>query len=178
MPQNDNEHRSEFIRDALARHEAALLRHAQLITGDLETARDVVQDTFVRLWDAPMEEIQDHLAQWLFTVCRNRAIDVRRKERHMTPLVDEHLEARESRDLSPAIQAEQRDSFQTVLQWLDLLPPNQQEVVRLKFQAQLSYEEIAAVTSLSVSNVGVLLHTAIRTLRHRMARLEATPQTN
>lgn len=96
----------------------------------------------------------------------------------MTPLVDEHLEARESRDLSPAIQAEQRDSFQTVLQWLDLLPPNQQEVVRLKFQAQLSYEEIAAVTSLSVSNVGVLLHTAIRTLRHRMARLEATPQTN
>jgi RNA polymerase sigma-70 factor (ECF subfamily) len=61
---------------------------------------------------------------------------------------------------------------------LDLLPPKQREVVRLKFQAQLSYEEIAAITSLSVSNVGVLLHTAIRTLRQRMTQLEATTPTH
>lgn len=96
----------------------------------------------------------------------------------MTPLVDEHMEARESMEPSPAAQAEQRDAAQSVLRWLDLLPPKQREVVRLKFQAQLSYEEIAAITSLSVSNVGVLLHTAIRTLRQRMTQLEATTPTH
>ena len=178
VPQDDTQQRSEFIREALARYENPLLRHAYMITGDLETARDVVQDTFVRLWDAPMEEIRNHLAQWLFTVCRNRAIDLRRKESRMTPLVDEHMEARESMEPSPAAQAEQRDAAQSVLRWLDLLPPKQREVVRLKFQAQLSYEEIAAITSLSVSNVGVLLHTAIRTLRQRMTQLEATTPTH
>jgi RNA polymerase sigma-70 factor (ECF subfamily) len=54
-----------------------------------------------------------------------------------------------------------------------MLPVNQREVVRLKFQNQLSYEEIAAVTSLSVSNVGFLLHTALKTLRLRMAEMES-----
>jgi RNA polymerase sigma-70 factor (ECF subfamily) len=38
-------------------------------------------------------------------------------------------------------------------------------VVRLKFQHGLSYKEIAAVTELSVSNVGYLIHTAIKKLR-------------
>ena len=54
------------------------------------------------------------------------------------------------------------------------LPLNQREVVRLKFQNQLSYQEIAAVTSLSVGNVGFLLHTALKTLRSRLDRLERT----
>ena len=49
------------------------------------------------------------------------------------------------------------------------LPDNQQEVVRLKFQNGMSYKEIATVTELSVTNVGFLLHTAINTLRTRVA---------
>ena len=48
---------------------------------------------------------------------------------------------------------------------LRALPPNQQEVIRLKFQHGLKYKEIAAVTGLSVSNVGFLIHTAIKQMR-------------
>jgi RNA polymerase sigma-70 factor (ECF subfamily) len=48
------------------------------------------------------------------------------------------------------------------------LPANQQEVVRLKFQNSLSYKEISAITGLSVTNVGYLLHTAIQTLRGKL----------
>ena len=47
---------------------------------------------------------------------------------------------------------------------------NQREVVRLKFQAGLSYAEISRVTGHSVSNVGFLLHTALKTLRRQMQR--------
>jgi RNA polymerase sigma-70 factor (ECF subfamily) len=170
--------RSEFIREALARYESPLLRYAHAITGNMESARDVVQDTFVRLCDTPPDELQGHLAQWLFTVCRNRAIDHQRKESRMTPLLDEQLAARETPDPSPAVQAERREAAEAVLNWLDLLPKNQREVVRLKFQGQLSYEEIATVTSLSVSNVGFLLHSAIRTLRARMTDLETASNPN
>ena len=45
------------------------------------------------------------------------------------------------------------------------LPERQQEVVRLKFQSGLSYKDISAVTNLSVSNVGLLLHKAVRAIR-------------
>ena len=48
------------------------------------------------------------------------------------------------------------------------LSENQREVVRLKFQTGLSYREISDVTGLSVSNVGFLLHTAIKTLRQNL----------
>ncbi|MEM9420291.1 MAG: sigma-70 family RNA polymerase sigma factor, partial [Planctomycetota bacterium] len=55
-----------------------------------------------------------------------------------------------------------------VLRRLAALPDPQQEVVRLKFQADLSYKQIAEVTGLTVSHVGVLLHQALKTLRQQM----------
>jgi len=170
----DSTFRSEFVRAALERYEAALVRHAFGITGDLEAARDVVQDTFLKLCDQPPEAVDGHLAQWLFTVCRNRALDVKRKESRMTPLMDDQMEQRAAVEPSPSAQAELRETTRNMLDLMDQLPHNQREVVRLKFQAQLSYEEIAAVTSLSSSNVGFLLHTAIKTLRVRLAKLDAT----
>jgi RNA polymerase sigma-70 factor (ECF subfamily) len=48
---------------------------------------------------------------------------------------------------------------------VDSLSPNQREVIRLKFQSDLSYKEIAEITQLSVTNVGFLLHTGLKKLR-------------
>ena len=48
---------------------------------------------------------------------------------------------------------------------LDELPEKQQEAIRLKLQAQLSYKEIASVLETSVSNVGMLIHTGLKTIR-------------
>jgi hypothetical protein len=55
-----------------------------------------------------------------------------------------------------------------VLELLATLPRNQREVVYLRFQGGLSYREISAVTGLSVSNVGFLLHTAVRAIRSHL----------
>ena len=55
-----------------------------------------------------------------------------------------------------------------IFRLLDSLPKNQREVVYLKFQCDLSYKEISEITKLSVSNVGFLLHTALRTIRKRV----------
>jgi len=98
--------------------------------------------------------LDGHLAEWLFTVCRNRAHDLQRREHRMKPLDDIELAAQPSREHSPAAQAEQNESAGHARQFLNHLPPNQQEVVRLKFQNGLSYKEIAGVTNLSVTNVG------------------------
>ncbi len=45
------------------------------------------------------------------------------------------------------------------------LPPQQRELIQLKFDAGLSYKEMSEATRMSISNVGVQLHTAIQTLR-------------
>lgn len=62
------------------------------------------------------------------------------------------------------VSAQQRE----VLAVLRTLPAGQQEVVRLKFQSDLSYREISDITGHSVTNVGNLLHTALATVRDRM----------
>ena len=166
------EAKSEWIQAVLREHEGALVRYAAQFTGDLDRARDVVQDTFLRLCEEDHTQLDGHLPQWLFTVCRNRALDIQRKEQRMKPLNDEELAMRPGGGVSPAALAEQNESSSRVLRLIKDLPSNQREVVRLKFQNGLSYKEIAGVTNLSVSNVGFLIHTALKSLRRRMMEIE------
>ena len=164
----DESRRAEWVRSAVERFVGPLTRYAQVITGDLEQARDVVQDTFVRLCDEKPERIDAHLAQWLFTVCRNRALDVQRKQSRMKPLSEADINSQVSPDLSPAAQAERCETNGEVTNLLARLPRNQQEVIRLKFQNGLSYREISEITQLSVRPVGFLLPTALHPLRQQM----------
>lgn len=86
----------------------------------------------------------------------------------MSPLNEAELESRPGTGPSPAHEAERRDTHHCVMEALATLPRNQQEVVRLKFQNGLSYEEISRITQLTVTNVGFLIHTAIKNLRRHL----------
>ncbi len=153
--------------ELLRRFELPLVQYAARIIGDRERARDVVQETFVQLQRSKREQLDHAPAKWLFTVCRNRALNVCRKEKRMMYLDEELLEKRHAEEPAPHEQLEQKEASGFLLRILDTLPPRQQEIVQLKFQNDLSYQEIAEITKLSVNNVGVLLHTALKTLRQR-----------
>jgi RNA polymerase sigma factor (sigma-70 family) len=141
---------------------------AGLLGGDWERARDVVQDTLIKLHKQDPEMIQGKLKSWLYTVCRNRAIDVLRKENPMLTSAGEAFENLNDSTPSPSESIVSKERHAEVLRFLDRLPTNQKEVIRLKFQGDLSYKEIADVTGLSVSNVGFLIHTGIKRLRTLM----------
>ena len=171
MSDNGNDINS-WIRSALDEYEGPLLRYAHRIIGDLDRARDVVQETFLRLIKANREELNGRLSQWLFTVCRNQSLDVRRKETRMTTLNEPTIAESPTSELSPDDHAALHDESQQVASLLNDLPDNQQEVIRLKFQNSMSYRQIAEVTGLSVTNVGFLLHTGLKTLRLRASKLQ------
>ena len=150
-----------WIEPVLERFERPLLQYAASIAGD--GAPDVVQDTFLRLAEnGPLDSA--HVAPWLFTVCRNRALDFRRKEKRIQPMATEPAEPL-SAEPGPDAQLETKEATLILQRLMSRLPENQREVVRLRFQCDLSYREISAVTQLGESNVGFLLHTAIKTLR-------------
>ena len=151
-------------------HQAHLERYAYSLCGQSEMARDAVQETFLRLVRADRKQIEPRMPGWLFTVCRSRIYDAGRKEGRMSGLSMEEMVARPDPMPGPAQRSERHEALAFVLTQVDRLPPAQREVVRLKFQAGLSYKEIAAVTEKSVSNVGALLSTAVRRLREQMLR--------
>ncbi len=168
---------AEWIRQAVERFESPLTQYAtRLMRGDLDRARDVVQDAFVKLWSADRAEVDSHLGQWLYRVCRNRALDIRRKESRMTTLQDDKLDGM-SRPQPAKRDAIGDDSTSApahephspaVIALLNTLNDTQQEALRLKFQGGLSYKEIAAVMDITSNHVGVLIHNAIKSLRERM----------
>ena len=162
------ETRSEWVRSVLERHEQPLLRYALRMTGDVESARDVVQETFLRLCSADRAKLDGHVAPWLFTVCRRRALDVQRKDSRMRTASDTELSAKPNGARDPAGASEQREGQHMAVAALGRLPGNQQEVIRLRFQGGLSYKQIAAVTELSVSHVGYLIHMGIKAIRERL----------
>jgi RNA polymerase sigma factor (sigma-70 family) len=159
----------DWINTTLRRFEAPLVLYAKKICGDVDRARDVVQDTFVELCAADRAVVEPKLAQWLFTVCRNKALDLRSKDRDMRNGDEDFVEDHASMERDPAATLAAEEENGRVLVLVERLPYKQQEVLRLKFQAGLSYKEIAAVTGDSTGNVGFLLHTALRALRERLA---------
>lgn len=170
MAEGGGQTRRAWIRAALERYEGPLVRYAARITGDAESARDVVQEAFGRLCGEDASDLNGRVGPWLFTVCRNRALDVRRKERRMTTATTSVLESVADVANDPAIAASDREEAGGVLRLLNRLPESQQEAIRLKFQEGMSYRQISAVTGHSVSHVGVLIHEGMKTLRAKMRR--------
>ena len=162
--------REEF-EEIVHRFEIPLFQYAQRITGDREQARDVVQETFVKFQRNGALRREDEPATWLFTVCRNAALNVCRKERRMMYVDEEVIEGRESDQPMPFDRLEQEEAMGFLLRIVGTLPLRQQEVIQLKFQNDLSYQQIAAIMQTTANNVGVLLHTALKTLRERYAQV-------
>lgn len=159
----------ELVESAQADFEGPLTGYAAgLLGGDWERARDVVQDTFIKLHKQDPDAIRGKLKSWLYTVCRNRSIDVLRKENPMLTSAGEAFVNLDDSTPDPSRAMQDKERHEEVLRFLDRLPDNQREVIRLKFQGDLSYKEISDVTGLSVSNVGFLIHTGIKRLRTLM----------
>lgn len=179
MKASNNADQDAWVREAAASYEQPLLLYVRGLLGDAERSREVVQDAFCRLCEQSRAELDGRLAAWLYTVCRHRALDVLRKEKRMNTITDTGLSGdiagiinggnvSQSAADDPVERVVKRESVSRVMDLVEQLPTDQREVIRLRFQGQLSYKQISEVTGHSVSNVGFLLHRAIRTIRGTM----------
>lgn len=162
-----NDAKSEWLRQLLVSHEGRLLRYVGRRVSE-EAARDIVQETFLRLWKEDQTELKGRETEWLFCVARNLSLDVIKKEAPMkkgSSSADELASTAANADE----QLESRDEESAVTRIIGRLPESQQEVVRLKFQDGFSYKEISKITGHSVSYVGVLIHEAMTRLRRELA---------
>ena len=78
---------------------------------------------------------------------------------------DDELLSRKETATTPDQTADWDERVALVMTTLERIPDNQREVIRLKFQQELSYKEISEATGLAVGNVGFLLHTGLKRLR-------------
>lgn len=162
---------AQWVAEVFARLEVPLVAYVRRhLWGDLESARDIVQDAFMKLCQEAWPEIEPHATAWLYRTCRNRAIDISRREGRMSAI---HTGAsianlQDRADQGPDLRAEEAEQLDQLRAGVGQLTEQQQEVLRLRLHDGLSYRQIAEVTGLTITNVGYHLHHAISQLRTRL----------
>ena len=170
MTQPDSSDRRGWVLSVVDEYEGRLTRFAARMLGDEESARDVVQHAFLRLCDQSPGELHDRVAPWLFTVCRNRAVDLLRARERTVSLDEGDGRERTSREQDPAAAVAQQELYARLSALVVGLPPGQREAIDLWTEG-FTYREIAAITGRSEGSVRVLVHRALRALRrHPVAR--------
>jgi RNA polymerase sigma-70 factor (ECF subfamily) len=152
-----------------------LLGTLYYLVGNLEDARDAVQETFLKCWrNPPITEIVD-LKAWVFRVALNTGRDLRRTawHRRKQPLAEDSamLATATGPDVG-LLQEEQLDSLRRALL---RLRPEEQEVFLLRQNGGLSYEQIAAATSLPLGTMKTRMRAAIQQLRTAVGTDSASP---
>jgi RNA polymerase sigma-70 factor (ECF subfamily) len=155
----------------VAEHAAGVFRFLRTMVGDAETARDLVQDTFLRL--------HPHAAEagpgLVFTVARSCALDHRRRSRfrrrHEQPAADDAPEAPDPARTTPDRTYADREFRDHLAAALAMLPEDQRAVFHLSEVEGLPYADIAAVLGISAGTVASRKHHAVRKLREHLRRL-------
>ncbi len=135
------ETREQFIEQAIAEYESPLIRFAATILHDTNRARDVVEDTFIRLCQQDISKIRPNLKSWLSTVCRNRARDLLRKDKRTQPI--EQIQWKKV--AGPGLQSDkQADSDEHPAPGTATLHPRQRETI---LRAARHADEVGEITT-------------------------------
>lgn len=147
--------------------------YAIRLTGDSAWADDLVQETYLRFLQGKVEIQPTAQRAWLYRTARNLFIDQFRRQkrtRKVKSVIKSDILPGLSQQPSsqPHHALEQEESYGEVFDAVDLLPDRQREVILLKFQQGLSYDEISQITGDTKTTIGWLLHEAITKLRKKL----------
>jgi RNA polymerase sigma-70 factor (ECF subfamily) len=141
---------------------------ARYLLKDASEAEDACQEAFVKLWKNQDSIDPDKVKPWLMKVTRNGCLD-RLRRRHPT---EELAEWRDTDEAPGPMQgAHQRDLSRWLKKSINGLQEPYRSLVVLRDIHQHSYEEVANVLELSLSQVKVYLHRARKQLREQLSEV-------
>jgi RNA polymerase sigma-70 factor (ECF subfamily) len=169
----------ETIEELFTVLESPLLSYALRLAGQLGAAEDLVQEAFMRL-HVQFAEVREP-RRWLYRTVHNLALNHRRDSGKIVPLdagtedgEPAHAEVADPQPL-PDEQIARWEGIGLVRLSLQGLDQRSREVVQLKFNDGLSYRQISARTGINVSNVGYVLHNALKSIGDELARNGVVP---
>jgi RNA polymerase sigma-70 factor, ECF subfamily len=143
----DMDKRSTTFHTLYVQYAQDVYRFAHWLTGNSQDAMDITSETFVRAWTASNEPQMDTVKAYLFTIARN----LHRKQWRRASRLEELDEAMPDPACSPDEAAIHRDEFQHALDAIRALPEIDRTALLLRAEEGMSYEEISAVTGLSIT---------------------------
>ena len=164
----------ETIEELFTALESPLLSYSLRLAGDSGVAEDIVQEAFMKL-QAQFNEVREP-RRWLYRTVHNLALNHRRQAGKIVPL---SLPGEDGASFNNETADPQPLPDEQIARWegiglvrlsLESLDDRSRELIRLKFNEDLSYKEISACTGLTVGHVGYLLHHALKAVADELAK--------
>lgn len=140
----------------------SLCRHPQ-------TAEDLVQITFIKAYEHLELYNGEKVRPWLFRVAYNSYIDWYRKEKRLVQ-TDPQLMAACNKQVTPSPESDYivKEKITTWLQAVQQLPEKSKQVILLRDYYDFTYQDIAQILELSLTNVKVTLFRARQKIKEVM----------
>lgn len=155
----------EDYNEAVNRHADAVFRFVLKNIRDEEKARDIVQDSFEKLWTHVHSVDAAKVKSYLFSTAYHRTIDVIRKDQRQQLFDDKNLPEEGHSD-------HYSDVGEVLNQAIKLLPDDQRSVLMLRDYEGYSYKEISDITALSEAQVKVYIYRARVFLKNYIGKLD------
>jgi len=165
---------AQAVKEMVTRKLPRLLALASRLLGDADEARDIAQESFLRIWKqaASWRSEQARFDTWLHRVALNLCYDrLRRRKEHVQIDSEQAFEAVDHNP-TPDEQLEASAQSRRMAAALDRLPDRQREAIVLQYYQELSNTEAAALMQISVEALESLLSRARRNLRSHLAEAQ------
>jgi RNA polymerase sigma-70 factor, ECF subfamily len=163
-----------FLQELVGRYQYRLVRYLIYLLGRRDEVDDLVQETWLRVLERGASyDGRSRFEPWLFTIARNLAIDHIRRARIYS--LDSNSEEEEaalqtpaSNAPSPFTLAARTEDAERLAASLQTLEPIYREALVLRFQEELSLQEISGVVGAPVATVASRIYRGLRTLRSQL----------
>ncbi len=169
--------------ELVLKHKDRIVNLCFWFLGDYQEANDAAQEIFIKVYRSlETFRFESAFSTWLYRIavntCKNKVNSLGWRFRKMMKRLDNPGGSKErnpSRDLvdhspSPAAQLADKEKSIRIRKAVDSLPNGKKEVVVLRHVEELSYEEIAAITGVSLGTVKSRLARARNDLRKKLQR--------
>jgi RNA polymerase sigma-70 factor (ECF subfamily) len=162
-----------LLHQLVEQYQYRLVRYLIYLTGRRDQVDDIVQETWLRVVERGSSyDPRSRFEPWLFSIARNLTIDQMRKRKagSLDTPEEEDMEFQlpTSGEPSPFEQAARSEDAQRMAKSLDTLEPIYREAVVLRFQEDLSLQEIAAIVKAPVTTVSSRIYRGLEMLRAQL----------
>lgn len=173
------------IEEVFTALESPLLGYARRLLGNVSVAEDVVQEAFMKLHMQFKEVRQPQ--PWLYRTVHNLVVDHQRQTNRLVMFGDEAKSSGENTSATaggdemvdpqpiPDEQIARWEGIGLVRLVVQTLDDRSKEVIRMRFDEDLSYIEIGERLGLKVGHVGYLLHHALKAMAVELTKMEVSP---
>ena len=167
----------DLFGDLVKRYEKRIVNYVYRVTRRWEDSHDLAQEIFTKVYFAlDRYDPKYQFSTWLFRIAQNASIDALRKrtlsEVSLTRTTDDESDGKEWEfpdvGVSPYRDLKNKELAVAIDEAVEQLPPDYRELIQLRHFAELSYEEIAAMTSLPLGTVKNKLFRARNLLKDQL----------